>query len=73
MDMLISGLNEIIFLAEHVGKTTCQTLAFVWRTEKPISLGTVRRLRYTEKRRTFNFAGIYTDEFGKTRFTIMKT
>jgi hypothetical protein len=41
-------------------------------TEKPISLGTVRRLRYTENDRTFNTAGIYTDEFGKTRFTIMK-
>jgi hypothetical protein len=32
---------------------------------KPISLGTVRRLRYTENDRTFNTAGIYTDEFGK--------
>jgi iron complex outermembrane receptor protein len=28
----------------------------------------IRRLRYTEKRQNIQLTGIYTDEFGKTRF-----
>jgi hypothetical protein len=44
-----------------------------WRDRENLSvLERLEDLDILKNDRTFNTAGIYTDEFGKTRFTIMK-
>jgi hypothetical protein len=54
-----------------VGKTTNQSSCF-WRTEKTYqSWNGLEDLDILKNDRTFNLQ-VYTDEFGKTRFTIMK-
>jgi iron complex outermembrane receptor protein len=71
VDRASSDLKSYFLQGTYVGKTTLiKALAF-GGTENLSVLERIRRLRYTEKRQNIH-AGIYTDEFGKLRFTIMK-